>query len=88
MVGERQRVVYQRNADRLFVPASTAKLAVAAAVSALLPADLGITTSVYAAGHLADGVLNGDLVPYGRSAGHRPSPPSPPHRGATLSTPS
>lgn len=58
--------MYQRNADLLFVPASTAKLAVAAAASALLPPDFRITTSFYGTGPLTDGVLQGDLVVYGR----------------------
>ncbi|HEX9581196.1 MAG TPA: Uma2 family endonuclease [Gemmatimonadales bacterium] len=54
------------NAVRLFIPASTAKLTVAAAVSALLPPDHRILTSAYANGPLEDGVLAGDLVVYGR----------------------
>jgi D-alanyl-D-alanine carboxypeptidase/D-alanyl-D-alanine-endopeptidase (penicillin-binding protein 4) len=60
------RVLYTRNADRLFVPASNTKLVVTAAASALLPADFRIETSVYGGGPLADGTLHGDLILYGR----------------------
>jgi len=60
------RLLYARNADRLFVPASNAKLVVTAAASALLPADFRIETSVYAGGPVADGTLHGDLILYGR----------------------
>jgi D-alanyl-D-alanine carboxypeptidase/D-alanyl-D-alanine-endopeptidase (penicillin-binding protein 4) len=60
------RTVYARNADRLFVPASNAKLIVAAAASALLPQDYRAVTSVYGTGPLEDGVLHGDLVIFGR----------------------
>ncbi len=66
MADEQGRVIYERNADRLFVPASTAKLVVSAAAAALLPSDFHITTSVYGSGPLEDGVLAGDLVVYGR----------------------
>ncbi len=66
VVSQRGQTVFERNADRLFVPASTAKLAVTAAASVLLPSDYRITTSVYGAGPLIDGVLQGDLVVYGR----------------------
>ena len=60
------RVVFERNGDRLFVPASNAKLVVSAAAAALLPADFRYRTSVYAAGPVDGGVLRGDLVLYGR----------------------
>jgi D-alanyl-D-alanine carboxypeptidase/D-alanyl-D-alanine-endopeptidase (penicillin-binding protein 4) len=63
---ERGREIYSRNADRLFVPASNTKLVVAAAASVLLPPDYRATTSVYGAGPIAEGVLDGDLVVYGR----------------------
>lgn len=66
VVNQHGEPVYQRNADSLFVPASTAKLAVTAAASALLPGDYRITTSVYGTGPLIGGVLQGDLVVYGR----------------------
>ncbi len=66
VVDDRGRTVYEHNADRFFVPASTAKLVVAAAASTLLPADFRAVTSLYASGPIVDGVLHGDLVIYGR----------------------
>ena len=60
------RVVYARNADRLFIPASVTKLLVASAVVALLPADYRYRTSVYAAGLVDGAAVNGNLVLYGR----------------------
>lgn len=65
-VDNRGRVLYARNADRLFVPASNTKLVVAATAVALLPPDYRVRTSLYAAGPLEAGVLRGDLVLYGR----------------------
>src|SRR3989442_3123501 len=65
-VDDRGRVLYQRNADRLFVPASNTKLVVTAAALALLPADYRVRTSLYPNGVVAAGVLEGDLVFYGR----------------------
>src|ERR1043166_5394122 len=63
---DRGRVLYQRNADRLFVPASNTKLVVAAVATALLPPDYRVRTSLYANAPLHDGVVDGDLVLYGR----------------------
>ena len=63
---ERGRVLLQRNADRLFVPASNTKLVVAAAAVTLLPLDFRVTTSVYVAGAMDSGIVRGDLVLYGR----------------------
>ncbi len=60
------RTVYQHDPDRLFIPASTLKLAVAAAASVLLPPEFRITTAAYGTGPLTDGTLQGDLVIYGR----------------------
>src|SRR5213078_2720192 len=65
-VDDRGRVLYQRNADRLFVPASNTKLVVTAAALALLRADYRVRTSLYANGVVAAGALQGDLVFYGR----------------------
>jgi len=66
VIDDRGQPVYQRNADRLFVPASNTKLVVAAVATALLPADYRIRTSVYVNGTFRDGVVDGDLVLYGR----------------------
>lgn len=66
VVDEQGQAVYARNPDRPLVPASTAKLAVTAAASVLLPPDYRITTSLYGTGPLVGGVLQGDLVVYGR----------------------
>jgi D-alanyl-D-alanine carboxypeptidase/D-alanyl-D-alanine-endopeptidase (penicillin-binding protein 4) len=63
---DRGHLLYGRNAERLFVPASTAKLVVSAVAAALLPPDGTVRTSVYATGPLVNGVLRGDLVLYGR----------------------
>ena len=63
---DRGRVLFNRNGDRLSVPASNTKLVVAATAAVLLPADYRARTSVYANGQLQDGVLRGDLVVYGR----------------------
>ena len=66
VVDDRGRVLFQRNADRYFVPASNTKLVVSAAAAALLPPDYRVRTSLYQLGTVADGVLQGDLILYGR----------------------
>jgi len=60
------KVLYGRNPTRLFIPASNTKLVVSAAAAVLLPPDGSVATSVYGAGPLEGGVLQGDLVLYGR----------------------
>jgi D-alanyl-D-alanine carboxypeptidase/D-alanyl-D-alanine-endopeptidase (penicillin-binding protein 4) len=60
------QVLYDRNAERLFMPASNTKLVVSAVASALLPGDFTVNTSVYTTGPVVDGVVQGDLVLYGR----------------------
>jgi serine-type D-Ala-D-Ala carboxypeptidase/endopeptidase (penicillin-binding protein 4) len=60
------RRLFGRNADRLFIPASNAKLVVSAAAAVLLRPDFTVATSVYGAGPVEDGVLQGHLVLYGR----------------------
>lgn len=60
------KVLYERNATKLFVPASNTKLVVSAAAAALLSPDGTVRTSVYASGPVEGGVLRGDLVLYGR----------------------
>ncbi len=65
LVDESGRLVYSRNADRLFIPASNTKLVVSAVAAALLPPDWRVKTSVYG-GPVVGGVVMGDLVLYGR----------------------
>lgn len=60
------RLLYGRNAERLFIPASNTKLVVSIVANALLGPGFGVTTSVYGTGPIAGGVLQGDLVLYGR----------------------
>ena len=66
LVDEQGKLLYGRNAHRLFIPASNAKIVVAAVASALLPPDWTVRTSLYADGPVSGGVLEGDLVLYGR----------------------
>ncbi|MGD2135590.1 MAG: D-alanyl-D-alanine carboxypeptidase/D-alanyl-D-alanine-endopeptidase [Gemmatimonadales bacterium] len=66
LVDHRGRERYARNADRLFVPASNAKIVVTATATALLDPAFRVVTSVYGSGPVIDGVLRGDLVVYGR----------------------
>jgi D-alanyl-D-alanine carboxypeptidase/D-alanyl-D-alanine-endopeptidase (penicillin-binding protein 4) len=63
---DRGRVLYNRNGNRFSVPASNTKLVVAAAATVLLPADYRVRTSIYANGTVTNGVLQGDLIVYGR----------------------
>ncbi len=65
LVDETGRLIYSRNADRLFIPASNTKLVVSAVAAALLPPDWRVKTSVYG-GPVVGGVVMGDLVLYGR----------------------
>jgi D-alanyl-D-alanine carboxypeptidase/D-alanyl-D-alanine-endopeptidase (penicillin-binding protein 4) len=59
-------LLYGRDADRLFVPASNLKLVVAAAAAHHLAPDYRYRTTLYATGPVRDGTLEGDLVLYGR----------------------
>jgi len=63
---DRGRVLFNRNGDRFSVPASNTKLVVAAAAAVLLPADYRVRTGLYVNGAVVDGVLQGDLILYGR----------------------
>jgi len=63
------RVIYSRNGDRLFTPASNMKVYTTAVALDLLGAGYRWRTSVYANKEPnADGVIDGDLVLYGRGA--------------------
>jgi D-alanyl-D-alanine carboxypeptidase/D-alanyl-D-alanine-endopeptidase (penicillin-binding protein 4) len=52
----------EHNADRLFIPASNAKLVVAAAAAHYLEPAFRYSTTLETAGDIADGVLRGDLI--------------------------
>lgn len=58
--------LFERNPDNLFIPASNLKLIVSAAASVLLGDNFTVTTSVFGTGPVENGVLQGDLVVYGR----------------------
>ncbi|TAN07351.1 MAG: D-alanyl-D-alanine carboxypeptidase/D-alanyl-D-alanine-endopeptidase [Rhodanobacteraceae bacterium] len=62
------KVIYQHNANRLFVPASNAKLFTTALALATLGSNTRIATTLYATStHVGrKGVLRGDLILYGR----------------------
>jgi serine-type D-Ala-D-Ala carboxypeptidase/endopeptidase (penicillin-binding protein 4) len=60
------KVLFERNAKRLFQPASNTKLFASAFATALGSPDFTVKTSVYASGPLEDGIVHGDLVLYGR----------------------
>jgi D-alanyl-D-alanine carboxypeptidase/D-alanyl-D-alanine-endopeptidase (penicillin-binding protein 4) len=65
LVDEGGRLVYGRNESRLFIPASNGKLVVTAVAAARLPPEWRVKTSLYG-GPVVGGVLQGDLVLYGR----------------------
>ncbi len=74
LVDDKGRLLYGRNPERLFIPASNTKLVVTAVASALFPPDWKVRTSVYAGGPIVNGIVQGDLVLYGRgdpTMGHR-----------------
>ncbi|WP_420126436.1 D-alanyl-D-alanine carboxypeptidase/D-alanyl-D-alanine endopeptidase [Longimicrobium sp.] len=60
------QTLYARNATRPLIPASNLKLIVSAAAAHHLDPDFRFRTSLYAAGAVRDGALEGDLVLYGR----------------------
>jgi D-alanyl-D-alanine carboxypeptidase/D-alanyl-D-alanine-endopeptidase (penicillin-binding protein 4) len=60
------QTLYARNAGGLFIPASNLKLIVSAAAAHHLDPEHRFRTSLYATGPVRDGVLEGDLVLYGR----------------------
>ncbi len=66
LVDEKGRLLYGRNADRLFIPASNTKLVVSSVAAARFDPEWTVRTSLYAAGPVSDGIVHGDLVLYGR----------------------
>jgi len=66
LVDDRGRLLYGRNQRRLFIPASNTKIVVTAVASALLPPDWTVRTSLYPSGPVVGGIVEGDLVLYGR----------------------
>lgn len=60
------RVLYARQAERHFIPASNLKLVVTATAAHHLPAGFRFRTTVYGTGPVQDGTLRGDLVLFGR----------------------
>jgi D-alanyl-D-alanine carboxypeptidase/D-alanyl-D-alanine-endopeptidase (penicillin-binding protein 4) len=66
LLDQHGKLLYSRNADRLFIPASNTKLVVTSVAASRLPPDFTVQTSVYAAGPVDSGVVWGDLVLYGR----------------------
>lgn len=65
-VDERGRVLVDRNGSRFAVPASNTKLVVSAAAAVLMAPDYRPRTSLYVNGTVTEGVLQGDLILYGR----------------------
>ena len=57
--------LYERNANKLMMPASNMKIVTLAAAAEKLGWDYTYETKVFAAGSVNDGVLNGDLVVVG-----------------------
>jgi len=66
LLDQKGKLLYGRNADRLFIPASNTKLVVTSVAASRLPPDFTVQTSVYAAGPVDSGIVWGDLVLYGR----------------------
>jgi D-alanyl-D-alanine carboxypeptidase/D-alanyl-D-alanine-endopeptidase (penicillin-binding protein 4) len=66
LADEHGKLLYGRNQRQLFTPASNTKIVVAAVASALLPPEWTVKTSLYPNGPVVNGVVQGDLVLYGR----------------------
>jgi D-alanyl-D-alanine carboxypeptidase/D-alanyl-D-alanine-endopeptidase (penicillin-binding protein 4) len=60
------RTLYAHNADKLAIPASNAKLYTTVLALSELGADYRFSTSLYATARARNGVLDGDLILYGR----------------------
>ncbi len=66
LVDEKGTMLFGRNADRMFMPASNTKIVVSAVAAALFDPEFTVRTSLYGSGPVVNGVLQGDLVLYGR----------------------
>jgi D-alanyl-D-alanine carboxypeptidase/D-alanyl-D-alanine-endopeptidase (penicillin-binding protein 4) len=66
LVDEKGTMLFGRNADRMFMPASNTKIVVSAVAAALFDPGFTVRTSLYGSGPVVNGVLQGDLVLYGR----------------------
>src|SRR5262249_43070703 len=55
-------VIYERNPDQMFIPASTTKIYTCAAALAALGPDYKFETKVYRDGEIENGVLKGNLI--------------------------
>ena len=60
------KVIFEQNAQKLFSPASNSKLYTVALALDRLGADYRIKTSLYATVKPSSGILNGDLIVFGR----------------------
>jgi D-alanyl-D-alanine carboxypeptidase/D-alanyl-D-alanine-endopeptidase (penicillin-binding protein 4) len=60
------KVIFERDAEKAFMPASNLKLYTSAAALDAFGPDFRIKTSVYATKPIRNGVLGGDLIFYGR----------------------
>ena len=60
------RVLYEKNADLVFMPASNMKLIVSSAALDLLGPDYIIPTTLFTRGEISDGALKGDVILVGQ----------------------
>lgn len=60
------RVLYEKNADLVFMPASNMKLIVSSASLDLLGRDYVIPTTLFMTGEISDGTLKGDVILVGQ----------------------
>ena len=60
------RVLYEKNADLVFMPASNMKLIVSSASLDLLGPDCVIPTTLFTSGEISDGKLKGDVILVGQ----------------------
>jgi D-alanyl-D-alanine carboxypeptidase len=82
LVDEKGTMLFGRNADRMFMPASNTKIVVSAVAAALYDPEFTVRTSLYGSGPVVNGVLQGDLVLYGRGTDFGAATPSTHHAGA------